>query len=162
MGARHGRLEHLLSLNWVYVWLSAGLKPWEQIHCFEYEVNFKILQADALCAIKNTVTGKFKFFFVELDRSSNDFDKVLKYNELYGSEGYAGHWWAELANRFPPILIVTTSTRRAAHIRERIKKENTNGLEFRVMLIDEIKEGLINENNRVLCAATTEAGSNGH
>ncbi|HBC95084.1 MAG TPA: hypothetical protein DCZ10_19880 [Pelotomaculum sp.] len=26
IGPRHGRLEHLLDLNWVYVWFMAGLK----------------------------------------------------------------------------------------------------------------------------------------
>lgn len=141
-GRRHGRLEHLLALNWVYVWFTAGLKPWERVHCFNYETNFKTLQADAFCSVKNTVTGRFKFFFVELDRSANDFDKIRKYNALYNAGGYAGEWWAELADRFPAILVVTITASRAAHIRERVDKENVHGLEFRVMLLDEIRGGI--------------------
>ncbi|ACV64365.1 hypothetical protein Dtox_3655 [Desulfofarcimen acetoxidans DSM 771] len=49
----------------------------------------------------------------------------------------------ELANQFPPVLVVTTSTKRAAHIQQRVKNENTAGLEFKVMLLNEIKEGLL-------------------
>ena len=140
---KHGRLEHLLALNWVYVWLINGLKAWEQIHCFSYEVNYKILQSDAFVGIRNTVTGKFKFYFVELDRSSNDFDKVSKYNQLYRDGGHGGQWWVKLSERFPGVLVVTTTVKRAAHIGQRIKNENTAGLEFKVMLLSEIKEGLI-------------------
>lgn len=145
---KHGRLEHLLALNWVYVWFTSGLKPWEQVHCFSYESNFGLLQADAFVAIKNNVTGHFKFCLVELDRSANDFDKVRKYNQLYQSEDYAGQWWAELADRFPPVLVVTTSPRRAAHIRERIEKENTNGLEFKVCLLEEISSPILGSQNK--------------
>ena len=140
---KHGRLEHLLALNWVYVWFMAGLKAWEQIHCFSYEANYKILQADAFAGIRNTITGKFKFYFVELDRSNNDFDKVRKYNQLYKVGGYAGQWWVKLSGRFPLVLVVTTSVKRAAHIQQRVKNENPAGLEFKVMLLDEIKEGLL-------------------
>ncbi|ACV64433.1 hypothetical protein Dtox_3725 [Desulfofarcimen acetoxidans DSM 771] len=142
-GKKNGRLEHLLALNWVYVWFMAGLKAWEQIHCFSYEANYKLLQADAFAGIRNTVTGKFKFNFVELDRSQNDFDKVRKYNRLYQDEGYAGRWWAKLTDRFPTILVTTTSTKRAVHIRQRIENENTAGLEFKLMLLSDIKEGLL-------------------
>ena len=142
-GKKNGRLEHLLALNWVYVWFMAGLKAWEQIHCFSYESNYKLLQADAFACIRNTVTGKFKFYFVELDRSQNDFDKVKKYNQLYQDGGYTGRWWSGLTDRFPAVLVVTTSTKRAASIQERVKKENTAGLEFKVMLLSEIKEGLL-------------------
>ena len=119
-GKKNGRLEHLLALNWVYVWFMAGLKAWEQIHCFSYESNYKLLQADAFAGIKNTVTGKFRFYFVELDRSQNDFDKVRKYNQLYKDGGYTGRWWSELTDRFPAVLVVTTSIKRAAHIRQRV------------------------------------------
>ena len=143
VGKKNGRLEHLLALNWVYVWFTAGLKAWEQMHCFSYEANYKLLQTDAFAAVKNTVTGKFRFYFVELDRSQNDFDKVRKYNQLYQDDGYTGRWWSELTDRFPTVLVVTNSTKRAAHIRQRVEKENTSGLEFKVMLLDEIKEGLI-------------------
>lgn len=141
VGRKHGRLEHLLELNWVYVWLVNGLKSWEQIQCFSHEYNLGILQADAFAGIRNTVTGKIKFYFVEMDRSDNDFDKVEKYNRWYESDGYAGQWWTDLADRFPVILVVTTTASRRARIMERIKRENTRGLEFKVLLLSEIEEG---------------------
>jgi len=142
-GKKNGRLEHLLALNWVYVWFTVGLKAWELVHCFSYEANYKILQADAFAGIRNTVTGKFKFYFVELDRSSNDFDKVLKYNQLYHDGGHGGQWWVKLSERFPVVLVVTTTAKRAAHIQQRVKNENAAGLEFKVILLDKIKEGLL-------------------
>lgn len=142
-GPRHGRLEHLLDLNWVYVWFTAGLKAWEQVHCFNYEPPLGILQPDAFCGIRNSVTGRCKFWFVELDRSANDFDKVEKYNQYYGTEAYIGQWWRKLADRFPTILVVTTTARRATNILKRIKDENEHGLNFKVMLLNEIKEGLL-------------------
>lgn len=145
-GKKHGRLEHLLDLNWVYVWLVGGLKSWEQIVSFDYEVPCKsnqerILQTDAFCGIKNAITGRHRFYYIELDRSYNDFDKVIKYNQYYESEGYTGQWWADLADRFPAVLVVTTTARRAARIQERIKKENSSNLDFKVMLLSEIKGG---------------------
>lgn len=142
LGRKHGRLEHLLELNWVYVWLVNGLRSWERLEHFYYEYPLKILQPDALAGIKNTVTGKTKFTFVELDRSDNDFDKVEKYNRWYESDGYTSQWWADLTDRFPDILVVTTTARRRARIQERIERENTNGLEFKALLLDEIKGGI--------------------
>ncbi|MDO7786109.1 replication-relaxation family protein [Desulforamulus aquiferis] len=139
LGRKHGRLEHLIELNWVYVWLTNNLRSWEQFYCFKHEYNLGVLQADALAGIRNTVTGKTKFSFVELDRSDNDFDKVEKYNRLYESDGYTRQWWSELADRFPNILVVTTTERRRAKILERVKQDNVNGLEFTIILNDEIK-----------------------
>jgi len=37
------------------------------------------------------------------------------------------------------VLVATTAPRRAEAIRELIKKQNISGLEFRVVLLDEIK-----------------------
>ncbi|GAB6178961.1 hypothetical protein JCM14036_02800 [Desulfotomaculum defluvii] len=139
VGRKHGRLEHLLDLNWVYVWLVKKLKSWDVLEHFYHEFPLKILQPDALAGITNTITKKTNFTFVELDRSDNDFDKVVKYNRWYESDGYTSQWWSELADRFPTILVVTTSARRRAQILERIEKENTNGLEFKVMLLEEVK-----------------------
>ncbi len=139
VGRKHGRLEHLLELNWVYVWLVRHLKSWELLEHFYHEYPLKILQPDALAGIANTITKRTKFYFVELDRSDNDFDKVVKYNQWYESDGYISQWWSELADRFPTILIATSTARRKSQILERIERENINGLEFKVMLLDEIK-----------------------
>ncbi|AEG58994.1 hypothetical protein Desru_0710 [Desulforamulus ruminis DSM 2154] len=149
-GQRYGQLEHLLDLNWVYVWLINKLKSWEQMHCFQYELPLKILQPDALCGIWNTITKRMKFYFLEMDRSKNHFDKVEKYNRWYEADGYIGQWWLDQTDRFPVILVVTLTTRRKEKIMEKIAKENTNGLEFKVMLLSEIKGGRY-DNNWFLC-----------
>lgn len=139
VGRKHGRLEHLIELNWVYVWMVRNLKSWERLERFQHEYPLQELQPDALAVIKNTVTGRLKFTFVELDRSDNDFDKVTKYNRFYESGSYTAHWWAELADRFPAVLVITTTASRKVRIQERINQENVNGLEFKVMLLSEIK-----------------------
>jgi hypothetical protein len=139
VGVRHGRLEHLLALNWVFVWLSLGLKAWEQMHCFNYEVDFGVLQADALAAVRNTVTGRFRVWLVEMDRGTDGFDKVVRYNRLYGGEGYADAWWAPLVDRFPPILVATSGAKRAARIQEHIRRENTHGLQFDLRLLGDLR-----------------------
>ena len=141
--ARPGALAHLLGVNWVRLWLEAGLKSWEVMHSFQYEADFGLLRADGLAAIKNTVTGRYRFFLIEMDRGTNGFDKVEKYGRLYETGGYAGHWWVDLTERFPPVLVVTTEPRRAEAIRELIKKQNGAGLEFRVLMLDQIKKEVL-------------------
>ena len=142
-GQRKGQLEHRIGVNWVYVWLLSTLKEWEVLHSWEYETDYKILRADAFAVIKNKVTGRLRFLFIEFDvaTSGNDFDKVRKYNQLYQGEGYVGEWWAKLAERFPPVLIVTTTQSRARVIRDRIERDNMAGLEFNLYTLDNIKKG---------------------
>ena len=140
---RPGPLAHLLGVNWVRLWLEAGLKSWEVMHSFQYEVNFGILRADALAAIKNTVTGRYRFFLIEMDRGTNGFDKVEKYGRLFETGGYAGHWWVDLTERFPPVLVATTAPGRAAAVRKLVKKQNSAGLEFRVVMLDQIKKEVL-------------------
>lgn len=148
-GNRHGRLEHLLDLNWVYVWLRLGLKTWEELHCFEYEQDFGILQSDALAVIKNTVTGRLRVWLVEMDRGTDGFDKVERYNRLYSTEGYTDTWWAPLVDRFPLVQIVTTSAKRAAKIRGyHIRRENKNGLEFGVRLLEDLRRDCLGGGNK--------------
>lgn len=142
IGSKPGNLEHTLALNWVYIWFIKGLKSWEQIHCFNTEVVYGELRCDAFVAIKNKVTGKIKLCFVELDRATNPFDKVPKYNHFYQTDGYRKCWWYDVADRFPVVLIVTTTHKRAANIQKRIDAENINGLEFKTVLLDDIKEEL--------------------
>lgn len=137
---RPGTLAHLLGVNWVRIWLEGKMRSWEVMHSFKYESDFGILRSDALAAIKNTVTGKYRFWLIEMDRGTNSFDKVEKYCQLYKTGGYSGHWWVNLTDRFPPVLVATTTPRRAEAVRELIKKQNTAGLEFKVCLLDEIKK----------------------
>lgn len=143
-GKRSAQVNHKLGINWVYVWLNVHLKNWEEMFCFAPEQDYGILRTDALAGIKNTVTGRVKFHFVEFDNSWNNFDKVTKYNSLYDSGRYRSWWWVDYADRFPAVLIVTTNPKRQRAILERVKKENVCGLEFQVRLLDQIKEECLN------------------
>jgi len=126
--------EHLLMSNWVYVYLKKTLPSWEEITKYDYEQDYGILRCDSFCTIRNTKTDKHRFYFIEVDLSNNEFDKVLKYNELYKSNGYTNWWWVKLADKFPRILI---TTHRKKHVLERIEKEN-NGLLFEVLALNEL------------------------
>ncbi|WP_051534132.1 replication-relaxation family protein [Desulfitibacter alkalitolerans] len=138
-GKKSDQLDHLLSVNWVYIWTMANLRSWEQLLSFEYEQDYRILRCDCFVGISNAVTKENKFYFVEVDLGSNPFDKVSKYNNLYQSGEYSGAWWVPKTNRFPAILVVTNSKNRKTNIEELIKKENTNNLEFNVKLLEDIK-----------------------
>lgn len=148
IGKRHGRLEHLIAINWIYIWVEHGLKGWETLQRWEYEFDHGILQADGFAVIKNTVTDDLRFLFIEMDRSDNEFDKVGKYNDLYESENYS--WWGQYAKRFPPVLVVTTSMARLKRIQEAIGRDNRNGLQFEVYPLDYIREACSNENYNIL------------
>lgn len=141
LGRKSGQLEHLVAVNWVYVWFKTRLNPsWETAICWERERDYGILRADAFYGIHNSVTGENRFWFVELDRSANAWDKVSKYNELYASGAYMARWWAKKTRRFPVILCVTETEKRALTIQEAIQKENANGLEFQVKLLSQIRK----------------------
>ena len=136
-----GQPNHRLATNWIYLWMLNNLKNWEAMHSWEYEPDYKTLRADALASVKNKVTGKFLFYFVEADLSTgNPFDKVKKYNDLYASERYSGSWWVRLADRFPAVIVATESESRLKAIQRAVDDENVHGLEFRVYLLDHLKE----------------------
>lgn len=104
------QLEHRLGVNWIRLWLMKRLKSWEQIYCWNYEVNYGALRPDGLLGIKNTATGTYRFMFIEYDRGFNKFDKVEKYERWYDSGGYTGQWWVEYVDKFPSILVVSEKT----------------------------------------------------
>lgn len=138
-----GRAEHTYLLNWVRVWVEK-LPQWEKVHYWQYEDDYGILRADAFCAIKNTITGKFRFLFIELDRThSNAFDKAKKYNRMFKEGKYEGRWWVELTDRFPTVLVATTTESRKEKILQHIEKENENGLEFDVRLLCDLKKEVL-------------------
>lgn len=143
--ARPGALRHTLGVNWVRIWLEKRLKSWEIMHSWEYEPDYGILRADGFAAVRFPAGGSFSFVFVEMDRGTNAFDKVEKYSRLYDSGGYKGRWWVNLTERFPPILVATTTARRMQAIQEAVKRENSAGLEFQVVLLDDIKKEVINK-----------------
>lgn len=131
-------IPHIIMVGWVYVWFC---KKYEVLY-WEQEVDFNILQCDAICQVKDK--GEIKWFFIELDRakSHNTFVKPEKYTELYEKEGNTG---SELSkrynlNKFPRIVIVTDSIRRGQNISKIVKDKNRNpcALGFDLYLFDEI------------------------
>lgn len=142
----HGRMEHKLLLNWVRAWLQTQAKNWEEVHCFTYEPDYTLLRADGFIAIKNTITGKFRFMHIEMDRtSSNKFDKVKKYNALFDqvNSGKIERWWIPLTEKWPVTLIVTTSDKRRENILRLIQEDNTHNLRFDVRLLGDIRREVV-------------------
>lgn len=140
---RPGALRHTLGVNWIRIWFEKRLRSWEVLHSWEYEPDYGILRADGFAAVRNVATGKYCFYFVEMDRGTNTFDKVDKYCRLFNEKGYAGRWWVSLTERFPSIIVATVADRRAAAIREQVKKQNSAGLEFRVLILDDIRKEVL-------------------
>lgn len=135
-----GQPEHRLATNWIYLWMLQNLKSGETLHSFEYEPDYKILRADAMAAVKSRFANKFLFYFMEADLGHNSFDKVRKYNDFYTSESYLGSWWVRLADRFPAVIVATESEPRLRAIQRAVDQDNVHGLEFRVYLLDHLKE----------------------
>lgn len=134
-----GMIKHLIATNWVRIWVSKTLPSWEKLHSWNYEQDYKILRCDGFIAIKNAIKNSYRFMFLEMDRGTNAFDKVIKYNKLYESDKLNHWWWIRLTERFPPILVVTIDQQRKRLIQSEIEAQNYCGLEFQVKLLDEIK-----------------------
>jgi hypothetical protein len=134
-----GMIKHLIDTNWVRLWLKQTLSSWEKLQSWTYENDYKILRCDGFAAIKNNMTGKFRFLFIEMDRGTNDFDKIEKYNKLFESEKLNKAWWFDLTERFPPVQVVTLYPDRKKLIQRKIEAHNSNGLEFRIILLDEVR-----------------------
>lgn len=143
VGDKPGMLKHLIATNWVRIWLQTTLPSWERLHSWSYEQDYKVLRSDGFAAIKNAMTGKYRFLFIEMDRGTNHFDKIQKYNKLYETEKYDSWWWVNLTERFPSILVVTVSEARKRLIQGEIEVRNSNGLEFQVRLLDDLREEVI-------------------
>jgi hypothetical protein len=146
MDSKPGQLEHVLGVSWIYTWITSTLNSMELLQSFDREVkDYKPVRPDAFAVIKNLWKDSLNFFFIEfdIDESGNDFGiKVRRYNDLYVSESYAKMWWVPLSKRFPPIIVVTTG--RVKKLQEKIQKENTHNLEFRVYSLDQVKEECLN------------------
>ena len=140
---RPGMVAHSLAVNWVRLYLQFSCRSWEKFHSFSYEQDYGILRADGFAAVKNNIAGAFRFCFVELDRGTNQFDKIELYNRLFRDGDYSGHWWVKLANRFPTVLVVTVSAARERQIEELIQERNEAGLEFKIMLLENVKKEVL-------------------
>lgn len=148
IGKRSGRLEHLISTNWVYIWLTKQMKSWESLWYWQYEMAYDILRCDAFTGIKNSFTGEVKFYFVELDRSNNTWDKTRKYNQLYETEKYSDSFWVQHAKVFPVILCVTEDKNRLNLIEQSVMEENKHNLRFEVRLLDDLVSEVITCNRQ--------------
>jgi len=133
------QINHTVLLNWVVIWIERNLKSWEEIYSVDYNYDMKILVTDCFIAIKNIFTGQFEFIFIEMDvhHPGNDFDKVRKYNNLFGK--LPDQWWVKQTKRFPKTLLVTDSERKLKKIRKLIELENKNGLEFESYLVSNLR-----------------------
>lgn len=137
----HGRLEHLIAVNWCYVWARTQKRAWERLQAFEREPDYGVLQADALIVYRNTADATAnRLYFVEVDLSDNAWDKTVKYNQMFATKGYKGQWWTSMTKKFPTVLCVTTTAARARLIEKSIAEENTNGLRFEVRLLDDLRK----------------------
>lgn len=137
-----GLLEHLLAVNWVYIWQTRNLKGnWEKLFHWSYEnvhqTTTSVFRDDAFCGIYNNYTKKYRFQFIELDLLDNEFDKAHKYVDYYTERKYKGEWWPKLADgQFPSILIVTENS--PIHILAKIKEQNNTDLVFQVKTLESI------------------------
>lgn len=115
IGKRPAQLEHRVGTNYARLKLTMNLPWWEKLHSWEYEPQYyDILRPDGFIAIKNSERNEMRFAFIEFDRGFNPFDKVEKYNELFKSGGYKQSWWAPLAiKRFPIVIVISEDVERA-------------------------------------------------
>ncbi|MBU7006286.1 hypothetical protein [Phosphitispora fastidiosa] len=144
-GEKTAHWQHRILLNWVRVYIELQKACWEKTHCFKYEPDYSFLRPDGFCAIKNTVTERFRFMFIEGENHSdrNDFNKVRLYNKLFEqiNRGYK-RWWVTLTDKFPPVLIVCQTENRKEKILRKIQEDNANGLRFSVKLLEELRRCL--------------------
>jgi len=139
------RLEHLVCLNWVFVWLKVCRKNWHRLHSFQYEPDYRIMRPDALACLRNVATGKQQWYFIEMDRylSQNPFDKVQKYNTLYEQPHlYTAAPWTETGH-FPHIIIATDHPNRLAAIERHVATENRHGLSFQIHHVNDLRREVL-------------------
>jgi hypothetical protein len=144
-------LDHMLQLNWGYIYLWSKTKSWEVFNKLENEYALGPLQADGFCGFINTKGENNRYYFIESDMSGsrNKFKKISLYNDLFES-GICDHEsWAEFTSKFPSILIVTDSERKLNIISEIIKSENRNRLNFEVITVDQIRETFLQNNSSI-------------
>lgn len=134
-GRRPSQPDHLLSLNWVLIWLG----KYDKILNLTYEVDCGNLRCDAF------VSTKSNNYFIEMDMagSLNPFVKVKLYNDMYSSDSYLSQYWVKQATKFPEIIVVTTTKEKMETIRKHILDDNCNNLCFKVYLLDTLKKEVL-------------------
>ena len=147
-GERPVQIEHVIARNWVYLWLVSRCSSWEKVEGWYPEEDHGILRCDALADVRNKVTGKHRFYFVEVDRyqSGNRWDKAKKYTELCRRGIQA--LWVEQAESFPVIFCVTDHPARLEAIRKAVRDENPLGLRFEIRLLEEVRREALGVGDR--------------
>lgn len=116
---------------------------WPDILFYEFEVDYKIGRADGFYIVRLGKDRVVKFFLECENNSLFRFDKVEKYNKKY-EEYWDNEFWADPFGNgiksFPMIVVVTKNKKRVEKI---VKRENRNGLIFRVCNIDDVKRNVI-------------------
>lgn len=144
---QHNSAIHVINRNWGFLSMIQGKKEYEKVVDLDTEYDLGVLVADGFMGLLNTFTGVTDYWFVESDRagSKNKFEKVKKYTEYYKSGKYKLEPWATKAKRFPGVLIVTDAASKAVRILELIEKQNTEGIRFKVITVEEIKEQIMSK-----------------
>lgn len=142
--------NHTVNKNWGIIYLIHKAQKWEHLEVMQSEYPVGNLQADGFLGFVNTFTDKFNFYFIESDRtdSKNKFNKVRLYNELYSSGAYLKEPWVQKTDKFPEILIITDTLGKMERIENHIKNENSEGLRFKVLTFDGIKQELLAAPNK--------------
>lgn len=142
---QHNSTAHIINRNWGFLYLTQGKKDYEKATDLDTEYDLGVLVADGFMGLHNTFTGATDYWFIESDRASskNKFEKIKKYTEYYKSGKYKLEPWTSKAKRFPGVLIVTDSTTKAVRILELIEKQNIEGIRFKVITVEEIKEQIM-------------------
>jgi hypothetical protein len=142
-----GMVKHLIATNWVRLWYQKNLASWEHLHSWSYELDYRILRCDGFVCIKNNMTGKFKFCFIEMDRGTNAFNKIELYNKLFDQQDkyLVNRWWFALTDVFPTVNIITTHPARKDLIAGQIEANNKNLLTFTINTLKSIKGEAVNK-----------------
>ena len=134
-----GQISHRLGVNWIRMWLQQSNKSWgDTLYLWQYEPNYNTIRPDAFVGVKNTITGKTRFYFIERECDTNPFKKVKLYNDLFASGSCDSAWWVEHSERFPAVIIVVESPARMEVVKKLIEKDNKHGLEFKIYLLSQI------------------------
>ncbi len=78
------QVEHRLGVNWVYCWMVANLKSWQELK-WEYEVDIGGVRPDAVATIFNKVERTERTVYVEFDNDtgSDIADKYLPGDDVF-------------------------------------------------------------------------------
>lgn len=139
---RSAKWRHWLELNRFHFALLAGLKSWQRLLYWDFEVRYPFGQADGFYQVQTTIQGDGVMFFVEVDDGGNKFDKIAKYLAYWRSKTWRGEWWSQGA--FPLVVIVTPRAREIEGLIRRCCKAEEQEI-FVVVEKENISDSLINQ-----------------